>query len=301
MKSSSLIDSLKQLRYLPPPFNDVAPSILSIGAFVTVSLLLGQRMNEVWNDFCTNFDEITLWVKLPFAIYMAIGWGWALVIRMLEIFCPAFMRHFKTQPKEEPASWSEIAKMLPTVLFNQFVCCFGLLYIIYRLSRNNHPGEQLFEDRTNSIPSVSRFILLWVLQTVVTDIWFYASHRFMHSSQFVYQRIHAKHHMYKSPTCLETAYMHPIESIATRYAVLVVIPHVAQAPLLEFYLWVCAVTMYQYQDHSGYWLPFFPSGLMHDYHHQRFLCCYGVIGFMDDFMGTAGGYHEYVAKKKAES
>ena len=37
----------------------------------------------------------------------------------------------------------------------------------------------------------------------------------------------------------------------------------------------------------------------HDFHHQRFNCCYGNIGWLDALHGTARTYHDAKAVKRA--
>ena len=55
--------------------------------------------------------------------------------------------------------------------------------------------------------------------------------------------------------------------------------------------------------HSGYRLPwiagFDEQPDFHDFHHQRFNCCYGNIGWLDALHGTNKMYLEHWRQKKA--
>ena len=52
--------------------------------------------------------------------------------------------------------------------------------------------------------------------------------------------------------------------------------------------------------HSGYRLPwvaaFDEQPDFHDFHHQRFSCCYGNIGWLDALHGTSRPYREAQAR-----
>ena len=40
---------------------------------------------------------------------------------------------------------------------------------------------------------------------------------------------------------------------------------------------------------------------MHDYHHQKIDCCYGVLGLLDGMFRTDGGFPEFVNEHEKES
>ena len=61
------------------------------------------------------------------------------------------------------------------------------------------------------------------------------------------------------------------------------------------------VTFLQVHDHSGYWFPFLPRVLMHDYHHQSMDCCYGVLGLLDGIFHTDGAFPEFVKAHEEQS
>ena len=54
--------------------------------------------------------------------------------------------------------------------------------------------------------------------------------------------------------------------------------------------------------HSGYRLPwiadFDEQPDFHDFHHQRFNCCFGNLGWLDALHGTRGAYEQEKAKHK---
>ena len=49
--------------------------------------------------------------------------------------------------------------------------------------------------------------------------------------------------------------------------------------------------------HCGFHLPFLPSPLAHDYHHEVFNKNYGILGILDWLHGTAGS-RDKTSKKK---
>jgi len=69
------------------------------------------------------------------------------------------------------------------------------------------------------------------------------------------------------------------------------------------FLWIVGAALGTQTHHSGYRLPwiaaFDEQPDFHDFHHQRFSCCYGNIGWLDALHGTARPYREAQAAAEA--
>ena len=69
------------------------------------------------------------------------------------------------------------------------------------------------------------------------------------------------------------------------------------------FLWMVGACLGTQTHHSGYRLPwiadFDEQPDFHDFHHQRFNCCYGNIGWLDALHGTSKVYFD--ARKKREA
>ena len=69
-------------------------------------------------------------------------------------------------------------------------------------------------------------------------------------------------------------------------------------------MWIVGACLGTQTHHSGYRLPWIASfdeqPDFHDYHHQRFNCCYGNIGWLDALHGTSKMYFDARKAKQAE-
>ena len=70
------------------------------------------------------------------------------------------------------------------------------------------------------------------------------------------------------------------------------------------YYWITGAALGTQTHHSGYRMPwiadFDENPDFHDFHHKRFNCCYGNVGWFDALHGTAKTYNDFKAAKKAE-
>lgn len=66
------------------------------------------------------------------------------------------------------------------------------------------------------------------------------------------------------------------------------------APLSTSWVWFTITIITTLGDHSGYHMPFLHSPEMHDYHHLKFVECFGAGGFLDRFHKTCTKFDESV-------
>jgi len=150
------------------------------------------------------------------------------------------------------------------------------------------------------IPSIPMFAGTLFLTVFCVESWFYMIHRLLHTP-FLYKHVHSLHHQYKAPSCFESVYVHPVEYMMNSLTVLMVGPLLGRVPLVQMCIWMVVGTFLQVHDHSGYWFPFMPSVLMHDYHHQKFKCCYGIIGMLDGILGTELEFGKFVQEHHSKT
>ena len=79
---------------------------------------------------------------------------------------------------------------------------------------------------------------------------------------------------------------------------------VAHAHAFFALMWIVTAVIGTQVHHSGFRLPwhFNPDEQpdFHDFHHYRFNCCYGNIGWLDALHGTSKPYFDARKAKKAE-
>jgi sterol desaturase/sphingolipid hydroxylase (fatty acid hydroxylase superfamily) len=300
-----MIETLQKLRLLPPPCNELVPLLTTVCSFAAVSVFVTNGdLPAIWEGVIDRWtmsaddDDSSSWWTLDnifvlgsFLIYMTMYWGYSLLIHVAEHAFPKTLSNFKIQPEAPIASWTEVGKMAPLVLFNQLVFGIPMLKALFAWLTKQQRGGDI--DML-SVPSVPKFVWTMILHVLCTEVWFYSVHRLLHTTPFLYKHVHCVHHQYKAPSCLESVYVHPIEFVLNSFAVMVVGPAVSGAPMLVVYIWIGLVTFLQVHDHSGYWFPFLPRVLMHDYHHQQIQCCYGIIGLLDGVFGTEKDFQQFV-------
>jgi sterol desaturase/sphingolipid hydroxylase (fatty acid hydroxylase superfamily) len=121
---------------------------------------------------------------------------------------------------------------------------------------------------------------------MIMEVWFYYSHRALHWGP-LYRRIHKVHHEFTAPTGLACVYAHPVEALLGNVLPVVLAPLLVRAHPLAGYAWYFAVLFATVRDHSGYDVWGDPhQPMMHDYHHERFVGNYGVVGLLDWLHGT---------------
>lgn len=123
-------------------------------------------------------------------------------------------------------------------------------------------------------------LLVYVL---LTDIWFFAAHRLMHT-KMLYRRIHKIHHKFTAPEAICGVYCHPVEMVVVNAASMMVGPVVLGSHPAIWGLWGVIATSSVTISHSGYGPggPLPGATGLHDRHHEEFNCNYGVALYLGD-------------------
>lgn len=158
-----MIETLQDLRLLPPPFNELVPLLTTIAVFSAASL--GFDLEEVWpkvtNEIMSSFlwTEQNLAVYGTFALHMATYWGYSLFIHIAEQSFPKTLSNFKIQKECPVASWMEVSKIVPLVLFNQCIFCLPVLTALFSL----RPIDM-------TVPSIPKFVGFCLVQILCTEV-----------------------------------------------------------------------------------------------------------------------------------
>lgn len=162
-------------------------------------------------------------------------------------------------------------KVLTIVLFNQCIVGYVLLksYTILPTLINN----TLYTELINYI------ILYYYLHC----IWFYFSHRILHTRFFWYY-IHYIHHIYIKTMPYAALYCHPLEHVFMNLMSIFIGPILFPSNMLVTKLWFHICTINTVISHFSSMRETKSSS--HDLHHLLYRYNYGTGRFMDIIFGT---------------
>ncbi|KAF4671195.1 hypothetical protein FOZ61_005418 [Perkinsus olseni] len=130
---------------------------------------------------------------------------------------------------------------------------------------------------------VARDILVFML---VEEVMLYYLHRLFHEWKAGYRAVHKLHHRFTATVPLQALHSHPIDQIVTNVTPILAGTIIMQSHILTFTLWLTFAFINTLVSHSGYDHIFVLNPEMHDLHHERGNCNYGVLGILDYLHGT---------------
>jgi methylsterol monooxygenase len=170
-----------------------------------------------------------------------------------------------------------LRKSMPLICFN-----FLLGSLIGPIVLCTMLPEQSFDlDQLPSISTLFRDAIVWLL---VEEVMFFYVHRWLHVNKRAYYAIHKLHHTWTSPVSYVAIYCHPVEHLSSNIAPLLAGPLLCRSHTAAIGVYLFVGLIHTTAVHSGYW--FCDDNGMHDEHHNKFNCNYGVMGIMDSWYGT---------------
>ncbi len=179
-------------------------------------------------------------------------------------------RFFKTSSQEIKQAYT---KFTPLCLINVFVFLPICLYMTIPTFKQNQLNTQTV-------------LCDLIFFSIVFEIFFYASHRFLHTCH-VFKTIHYVHHQMKDTSIAFGAFhCHPLEFVFGNFlpAVLSVFLN-PDLNLAHVKIWACIAAFYVATSHSGYQI--FYQKPLHLLHHKlTYARNFGTLAFMDIFFDT---------------
>lgn len=274
------------MRKQPPPFNDVLPIIATLVVHAALSSE-PTLVPQWWNENSEKLTPDTM-VAVLFALNFGVIWVWTGILSVLD-HC-GFVDPFRIQPKVQPMPVKDqLHKLAPLVLFNQLL--IGPVSIWASVQAYIHLSTG---SLTAAWPTQAEFVRGVVLCGLAGDFAFFWSHYAFHKIPFLYKHIHKIHHSMAAPVAVESVYAHPVEHALQGIGVHLIGAVLFGCHPLSWMTFMTVGTMIQVHNHCGFWLPFLPRPLFHDYHHSTNSSCFGGPSMVFDYlMGTLGNYQKW--------
>jgi methylsterol monooxygenase len=230
-------------------------------------------------------DKYRLFVFGTYGVTSLFWWLFAGIYTFVDYTgTPAFLIKYKIQQdKNFPVPAAHIWKAAKRALFNQLLLIPFAAASYWLWEARSAGGPEL--DTLPSLATTLKHILVCYL---VSDIWFYHSHRILHHP-FLYKHVHKTHHEWTAPFSLMSLYNHPVDHVFGNQGSLSMGVLLMGSPLPVMWLWICIMLAQTIVDHCGYHLPLHSSPEFHDFHHLKFHTSYGMAsgtGIWDWLYGT---------------
>jgi len=267
-------------------------AISLFAAFVILSNSFTAVFKTIWSDVGNNWAVAWQFLEQHFTstqlFFLCVGVWPAILYWIVGLLFSyhdyqaekSSLSRYKIQPfKNQPPSRETFCKAVFLALFNQIVVSGIVIVIFYYVSlwRGN--------STTLPLPDFNTFLLHMGGFLLVEELFFYYSHRLLHSKRF-YGPIHKLHHNWQAPISISAIYAHPVEHLFSNLIPLLSGPVIMGSHLAVVTVWLSLAIMNTLYVHSGYHLPFLPSPEAHDFHHLRFNENFGVLGLLDYIHGT---------------
>lgn len=270
------------LTAMPEP----SPVVVLISALAVFS-----PPRETWAWVMSSLEDYQKVVWMMTSVFTICYWVNGLLLMAMDHFCAKRLDPYRIQKEIREHSRPSTSKLIRNILVN--TCMVPLIALVIGLNLNFKPSD--FE-----IPGPFEILLSVLMGVVANEIFFFYGHWLFHASKFLYKNVHKVHHEFKSPCALAAIYCHPFELVVADF-----VPLAAGIILFNNNLYYAAVfttmaVLGTQTHHCGFRWPWIAGHGhqpdFHDYHHERFTCNYGNIGFLDALHGTSAGTKRHPAE-----
>lgn len=256
-----------------------SPVVLLLAAVVVSS-----PPRAAWASVMSSLEDYQKVVCMMTSVFVIFYWTNGLFLMAMDRFFTKHLDKYRIQAEVKAHSRPPTGKLFRNVLIN--TCLVPVIALVIGLTVSFVPSD--FE-----IPGPFEMLLSTLISIYINEVLFFYGHWMFHANKFLYANVHKVHHEFKSPTALAAVYCHPVELVVADFG-----PLGAGIIMFNHNLYFAAVfTLFAVlgtqTHHCGFRWPWIaehgrqPDA--HDYHHEKFTCNYGNIGFLDAIHGTGAG------------
>ncbi|CRL03991.1 CLUMA_CG017110, isoform A [Clunio marinus] len=270
--------------------------IVIITYFVTRILQVFTGTQHFWSRLWNKIIDVI--GDEPFGVYVVwttifsfcVYWIFGSIFTFMDLtLSPKSLRKYKVQPNtNEAIDKKTLFDAIKVILFNQIFVGIPLAYFGYYVKRRKG-----FPENFRDVPGFERVVLDLIVCILVDEIGFYYSHRLFHKG-FFYKHIHKQHHLWQSPIAITATYCHPIEHMLSNVLPVAGGSMIMQSHTSVQWIWITIAILTTLNNHSGYHLPFSHSSEFHDFHHLKFVECFGKLGLLDRLHNTDKLFRETI-------
>jgi len=256
-----------------------SPFVILIAALVVF-----YPPTEAWPRLLDKFEDYQKIVVMLTGVFAVTYWTNGLFLEAMERIFPEKLDKLRIQPVTGIAKRPSYSKLVSILAIN--TCLVPLIALSIGLSVRFRPTD--FQ-----VPGPLEIFLSLLGSVWANEVIFFYGHWLFHANKFLYRHVHKVHHEFKSPNALAAIYCHPIELVVSDFG-----PLAAGILLFNTNLYFAAIftgfgVLGTQTHHCGFRWPWIPrhgnQPNFHDYHHERFVCNYGNLGWLDNLHGTNAG------------
>jgi len=238
--------------------------------------------HTAWASAMSGLEDYQKVVCMMTSVFVIIYWTNGLFCMALEHLFTKYLDKYRIQAEVKAYSRPPTGKLIRNVLIN--TCLVPIIALVIGLNVSFVPSD--FE-----IPGPFEMLLSALTSIYFNEIFFFYGHWMFHANKFLYAKVHKVHHEFKAPCALAAVYCHPVELVVADFG-----PLGVGIVLFNHNLYFAAVfttfaVLATQTHHCGFRWPWIAEhGAQpdfHDYHHEKFTCNYGNLGFLDAIHGTA--------------